>query len=86
MKKKKGELLAPEVGGDLQRQNFNSDVIIDSGVFSNSRRSMLTAEVISQLAVQRGFDPTNVIFIGGALSTMQALAPIALKAIIPFMP
>ena len=69
MKKKKGELLAPEVGGDLQRQNFNSDVIIDSGVFSNSRRSMLTAEVISQLAVQRGFDPTNVIFIGGALST-----------------
>lgn len=69
MKKSKGELLAPEVGGDLQRQNFNSDVIIDSGVFSNSRRSMLTAEVISQLAVQRGFDPTNVIFIGGAQST-----------------
>ena len=69
MKKTKGDLLAPEVGGDLQRQSFNSDVIIDSGIFSTSRRSMLTAEVISQIAMKRGFTSDNVVFIGGAQST-----------------
>jgi len=69
MKKTKGDLLAPEIGGNLQRQNFNSDVIIDAGMFSTSRRSMLTAEVISEIAVQRGFASENVIFIGGSQST-----------------
>ena len=69
MKKTKGDLLAPEVGGNLQRQNFNSDVIIDAGMFATSRRSMLTAEVISELAIQRGFTSENVIFIGGSQAT-----------------
>jgi hypothetical protein len=69
MKKTKGDLLAPEIGGNLQRQNFNSDVIIDAGMFSTSRRSMLTAEVISEIAIQRGFSSENVIFIGGSQAT-----------------
>ena len=69
VKKTKGDLLAPEVGGDLQRQNFNSDVIIDSGIFANSRRSMLSADVFSTIAMQRGFDAKNVIFIGGSQTT-----------------
>lgn len=69
VKKTKGDLLAPEVGGDLQRQNFNSDVIIDSGIFANSRRSMLSAAVFKTIAAQRGFDMKNVIFIGGSQTT-----------------
>jgi hypothetical protein len=69
VKKTKGDLLAPEVGGNLQRQNFNSDVIIDSGIFANSRRSMLSAEVFSTIAEQRGFDVKSVIFIGGSQTT-----------------
>ncbi|CEF96650.1 unnamed product [Ostreococcus tauri] len=72
IQKQKGDLLAPEIGGDLQRQNLNSDVIIDAGMFSSSLRSVLTAETITELAVSRGFDPKNVIFIGGALSTCSA--------------
>ena len=69
IQKTKGDLLAPEVGGDLQRQNFNSDVIIDSGIFSSSRRSLISAEVITTLAASRGFTTDKVVFMGGALST-----------------
>ena len=39
MKARKGELLAVEVGGDLQRQSFNSNVIVDASVFCTSTRS-----------------------------------------------
>jgi len=72
-KKKKGELMAPEVGGDLQRQNFNSDVVIDSSMFSTSRRSSLTKAAIRTASEQRGFDVEfDVIFVGASNSTCKA--------------
>lgn len=74
IQKTKGELLAPEIGGDLQRQNFNSDVIIDSGIFSSSRRSLISAEAITMLAAARGFNTDKVVFMGGALSTCAEAA------------
>ena len=39
MKQRKGELLAEEIGGDLQRQRFDSNVVVDSGVFCTSTRA-----------------------------------------------
>jgi len=72
-KKKKGELMAPEVGGDLQRQNFSSDVVIDSSMFSTSRRSSLTKAAIRTASEQRGFDVDfDVIFVGASNSTCKA--------------
>ena len=72
-KKKKGELLAPEVGGDLQRQNFNSDVVIDSSMFATSRRSSLTRAAIRTASEREGFDVEfDVIFVGGSNSTCKA--------------
>ena len=72
-KKKKGELMVPEVGGDLQRQNFSSDVVIDSSMFSTSRRSSLTKAAIRTASEQRGFDVDfDVIFVGASNSTCKA--------------
>jgi len=51
LKKQKGELLAPEVGGDLRRQSYSSNVIIDSSLFSESRRSSLRGPALERLAL-----------------------------------
>jgi phosphoglycolate phosphatase-like HAD superfamily hydrolase len=72
-KKKKGELMAPEVGGNLQRQNFSSDVVIDSSMFSTSRRSSLTQAAIRTASEVRGFDCSfDVVFVGASNSTCKA--------------
>jgi len=57
----------PLVGGDLQRQSFQSDMIVDSVVFSTSTRSVVTTAALRGIMEARGITPNNCVFIGGGL-------------------
>ena len=69
MKQRKGELLAEEVGGDLQRQSFNSDMVVDSGVFCTSTRSVISAEAMRGMLEAKGFQKERAIFVGASRTT-----------------
>ena len=62
MKQRKGELLAEEIGGDLQRQRFDSNVVVDSGVFCTSTRSVISAEAVRGMLEAKGFGKDRAIF------------------------
>ena len=69
MKAKKGELLSVEVGGDLQRQSFNSNVIVDASVFCTSTRSVINATSLQSILDKKGVATNNAIFIGASRTT-----------------
>lgn len=69
MKARKGELLAQEVGGDLQRQSFDANVIVDTGVFTTSTRSVISSSAIKGMLESKDFTPDRALFIGASRST-----------------
>lgn len=69
MKQRKGELLAEEIGGDLQRQRFDSNVVVDSGVFCTSTRSVISAEAMRGMLEAKGFSKDRAIFVGASRTT-----------------
>ena len=69
MKQRKGELLAEEIGGDLQRQRFDSNVVVDSGVFCTSTRSVISAEAVRGMLEAKGFGKDRAIFVGASRTT-----------------
>ena len=69
MRARKGELLASEVGGDLQRQSFDSNVIVDASVFCNSTRSVISTSAVKGMIEAKGFTPDRVLFVGASRST-----------------
>lgn len=69
MKARKGELLADEVGGDLQRQSFDSNFVIDTGVFRTSTRSVVTAGALRAMLRDRNVAPDRAVFVGASRTT-----------------
>lgn len=69
MKARKGELLADEVGGDLQRQSFDSNFVIDTGVFRTSTRSVVTAGALRSMLRERNVSPDRAVFVGASRTT-----------------
>ena len=69
MKARKGELLAVEVGGDLQRQSFNSNVIVDASVFCTSTRSVINASSLSGILAKKGVRKERCVFVGASRAT-----------------
>ena len=69
MKARKGELLAVEVGGDLQRQSFNSNVIVDASVFCTSTRSVINASSLSGILAKKGVRKDRCVFVGASRAT-----------------
>jgi hypothetical protein len=69
MKARKGELLAVEVGGDLQRQSFNSNVIVDASVFCTSTRSVINAASLSGILAKKGTRKERCVFVGASRAT-----------------
>lgn len=69
MKARKGELLAVEVGGDLQRQSFNSNVIVDASVFCTSTRSVINAASLSGILAKKGMRKERCVFVGASRAT-----------------
>ena len=69
MRARKGALLAEEVGGDLQRQSFDSNVIVDSSVFCNSTRSVISSSAIRGMLQAKGVTCKNALFVGASRGT-----------------
>jgi phosphoglycolate phosphatase-like HAD superfamily hydrolase len=69
MKAKKGELLAVEVGGDLHRQSFNSDVIVDASVFCTSTRSVINAGILKNILKKKNVRKERCVFVGASRAT-----------------
>ena len=69
MKAKKGELLAVEVGGDLHRQSFNSNVIVDASVFCTSTRSVINAGSLSVILKKKNVRKERCVFVGASRAT-----------------
>lgn len=69
MRKKKGEVLSVEVGGDLQRQSFDSQVIVDASLFCTSTRSVINAVSLTQILNNKGVAKENAVFVGASRAT-----------------
>jgi len=69
MRTRKGELLSAEIGGDLQRQSFNSNVIVDASVFCTSTRSVINVSSLNALLLKKNVPKHRCIFIGASRVT-----------------
>ena len=69
MRARKGELLADEIGGDLRRQSFDSNVIVDTSVFCTSTRSAINASALLGLLESKGVRREEAAFVGASRAT-----------------
>lgn len=66
---RKGELMRPEVK-DLQRQDYKSDMIVDSGMFNMTRRA--TSAMLLDVAGAAGVAPASVVVLGASQASCDA--------------
>jgi hypothetical protein len=54
---------------NTQRQSFDSNVIVDTGVFCTSTRSVISSSAVKGMLEAKGFTPGRALFIGASRST-----------------